>query len=220
VSPEAIDLIKKMISPLETRISAKDALQHGWMQRFFNVIPNEDKMISCMENLTKYVRGSLIREAVTNFVVTHTLSRQEMKKLRDIFLKLNESGTAQLVSSELVGYYSLKHSPSEAEELVRKIFTQLDPESTGKIEFKAFLCGAIDSKEALSTPSLEAALTVFAVEAEGRANVIEMRRMLYIEPERFGKAWDEIIDQVAKTEAGDIDLDKLVALVSRKVQIN
>ena len=219
VSAEAVDLIKQMICPADKRISAKAALQHPWMQRFFSVSPDEDKMNSALLNLTKYKRGSLLREAITNFVVAHVLPRAEVRKLRDVFLLLNESGTAQLVPEELVKHYSQKSS-ADAAETVRRIFVELDPEHTGKIEFKAFLCGAVDAKEVLSEHSLEAALTVFAVEAEGRANVTEMRRMLHIEPERFLTAWEEIIADVGKRETGDIEMQELVKVVSRKVQIH
>lgn len=220
VSEEAIDLIRQMICPAETRISAKSALQHPWMKRFFSVTPDEDKMNTAMLNLTKYTRRSLMREAITNFVVTHILQRQEVRKLRDIFLLLNESGTAQLVPEELIKHYRQKSSPEEAEQIVRKIFSELDPENTGKIEFKAFLCGAIDAKEALSAQSLEAALTVFAVEADGKANVMEIRRMLSIEQERFLKAWEEILAEVPKNDSGDIEMEQLVRVVSRRVQIH
>jgi calcium-dependent protein kinase len=219
VSEEAIDLIKRMISPAETRISAKAALQHPWMKRFFSVTPNEDKMNTTMLNLTKYTRGSLMRETITNFVVSHILPRVEVKKLRDIFLLLNESGTAQLVPEELLKHYNQHSSPEAAEQTVRKIFAELDPEHTGTIEFKAFLCGAIDAKETLSEHSLEAALTVFAVEAGGKANVMEIRRMLYIEPQRLLKAWEEILTDVDKSPSGDIEMEQLVKVVSRKVQV-
>jgi Ca2+-binding EF-hand superfamily protein len=95
----------------------------------------------------------------------------------------------------------------------------MDPEHTGKIEFKAFLSGAIDVKETLSAHSIEAALTVFAVEAEGRANVMEIRRMLRTEPERFLKVWEEILADAEKSANGDIELDNLVKVVSRKAQM-
>lgn len=219
VSPEAIDLIRLMISPAATRLSAKAALQHPWMKRFFSVTPDEDKMHVTMLNLTKYTRGSLLREAIINFVVTHILPRAEVKKLRDVFLLLNESGTAQLVPEELLKHYSQKSSQEAAAGTVGKIYAELDPEQTGKIEFKAFLSGAIDVKETLSAHSIEAALTVFAVEAEGRANVMEIRRMLRTEPERFLKVWEEILADAEKSANGDIELDNLVKVVSRKVQV-
>ena len=219
VSEEAIDLIKHMICPADTRISARAALQHPWMKRFFSVVPDEDKMNATMLNLTKYTRGSLMREAIISFVVTHTLPRAEVRKLRDIFLLLNESGTAQLVPEELLRHYRQKSSPETAEEMVRKIFIELDGEQTGKMEFKTFLCGAVDMKETLSEHSIEAALTVFAVEVDGRANVMEVRRMLRIEPERFLKVWEEILADVEKSASGDIEMDNFVRVVSRKVQL-
>ena len=218
VSHEAIDLIQKMISPWETRIAAKVALQHPWMVKFLNIVPDEDKMNTCMNNLTKYVRGALLREAVTRFVVTRMLTRGETKKIRDIFLKLNESGTAQLVPSELIKYYSVKHPGEKAASLVQQIFTQLDPTHSGSIEFKSFLCGVVEAADALSRRAIESALTVFAVETGGKANVVEMRRMLHIEPERLMPAWESVIDAVQKNGAGDIDMNQLVDVVYRKVQ--
>lgn len=220
VSAEAVDLIKQMICPADTRISARAALQHPWMKRFFSVVPDEDRMNAAMLNLTKYTRGSLMREAIINFVVTHAMPRAEVRKLRDIFLLLNESGTAQLVPEELLKYYSQKGAPETAEGIVRKIFAEMDPEQTGKLEFKAFLCGVVDLRETLSEHSLEAALTVFAVEADGRANVMEIRRMLYIEPERFLKAWEEILAEVEKTASGDIEMENFVRVVGRKAQMH
>jgi calcium-dependent protein kinase len=219
VSAEAIDLIKCMICPAETRISAQSALQHPWMSRFFHVDPDEHKMTAVMGNLRKYQRGSLLREAVTSFVVSHNLTRQEAKKLRDIFLQLNESGTAELVPKELEKYYETKQN-AQAGEIVRAIFEQLDPNHSEKVEFKAFLCGAIDAKEALRVSSLESALQVFAIQEGGKANIVEMRRMLFIEPARFQPAWEAILDSVVKTDSGDIEMEALVAAVSRNIGSN
>jgi len=219
VSAEAIDLIKQMICPASTRISAQSALQHSWMSRFFHVEPDEDKTTTVMANLTKYQRGSLLREAVTNFVATHNVTRQETKKLRDIFLRLNESGTAELVPKELEKYYETAQG-ARAVETVRKIFEQLDPNNTGKVEFKEFLCAAIETKEALSVSSLESALQVFAIQEGGRANIIEMKRILFIEPARFQSAWEEILEATSKSDSGDIEMNSLVSVIRQKIGSN
>jgi hypothetical protein len=43
--------------------------------------------------------------------------------------------------------------------------------------------------------------------------------MLRTEPERFLKVWEEILADAEKSANGDIELDNLVKVVSRKAQM-
>jgi len=139
VSPEAKDLLKRLLEPnYSARITVEEVLEHKWF------VENKKETLLCgsaiLEALQRYSEFSEIKKNMLTFIVRN-VSDIELKEYQRTFLETDKAKTGLITSKDLEAALSKaenKVSRKELEELTRKI-NQRGRDSISYSEFVAAL---------------------------------------------------------------------------------
>ena len=164
-SKEVKDLISKLlvIDPKQ-RLSAIQALKHPWFKItdsniLYQNIPKDD-IISCIKNLLSYGIKSKFEELVWAYII-HNLPRpKQAKNAIKLFRLSNKNGDGKLLRTELkctllnfVTEGFLKNYDA--------IFSLLDSDNNGYIDYEEFLRAALDRNKVINEQVLRYAFFFF-----------------------------------------------------------
>jgi len=139
VSPEAIELIKKMMNyDQKKRITAIEALSDPWIlnNKVKEKVSSND-LQTVMGNLKSFKKGSSMHKAVLAYMAGQALSKEKEANLRKVFESIDTNHDGQLSISELVkGYSDIYGGNREAaEEEVKKFTKIVDSNKSGSIDY-------------------------------------------------------------------------------------
>ena len=164
VSPEAIDLVKEMLtaSPA-SRITAAGALKHRWfkMNRAVEEGKQADHRLDpdIMRSLQEYRGISTLKKAALN-VFVKTLATKDVEHLREQFHALDTKQTGFIDVHELSSALRAAHLDLPAPE-VERIISEIDYAGNGLINYSEFLAATVSTKEFLTEAKLWALFKQF-----------------------------------------------------------
>ena len=159
-SEEVKDLVNKLLEKnIEKRYSAKEALNHPWFEKYGgrNLFCNfkQDDLKMYIENLFNYKYHSKLQELVIAFLVHNLSNNDETNIILKMFRFFNKAGDCKLTKSELtLGLYKYKDK-QEVDEMVDIIFSRLDGDNNGYIEYEEFLRVCIDKTNLMTRENLK-----------------------------------------------------------------
>ena len=170
ISTDAKDLIKKLLDKdTNKRPSADKALKHNW----FNKCKTKENLFSTakrnvkemMTKLTTYSSEFKLQQAAIAFIVHNMAHTDEIREIFSIFQLIDESGDGRITKEELIKGLTI-HNPSlqNIKDEVDKIFTNLDTDQNGFIEFEEFARVLIDKKKLLTQENLAFSFNFFEVQ--------------------------------------------------------
>ena len=204
-SPEVRDLIKHLLDKnISKRFSAKEALNHEWFKKYngrkiFENFKEED-IKPYIDNLFKYTVASKIQQLVIAFLVhnlPHTESSHNILKLYRYF---NKSGDCRLTKEELFNGLAKYIDEKEVKKKVDNLFTLLDNDNDGYIEYEEFLRACVNKKEILNDEYLKYAFKFLDKNKKNKLSSQEICSLFLIEKNKLYEA--AIIKSI-----NDLDLD-------------
>ncbi len=100
VSADAKDLIKKLICKPERRLTAGEALQHGWIRTLAKNQKYEKLAKLNIESLKKFQHHQKLKQAALTAIAVH-INPKDIKYLKDVFKSLDRNGDGCLNLDEL-----------------------------------------------------------------------------------------------------------------------
>lgn len=97
VSPEARDLISKMIVARENRLSAKEVMDHPWMTMKLDPVKHKPLNVA---GLKRFLQSEKLRKFTLSIIASQS-SEGDLKNLSDLFLKIDKDGDGKITYSEL-----------------------------------------------------------------------------------------------------------------------
>lgn len=193
ISREAKDLIKNMLklNPKQ-RYSAKQALDHSWLQ--FNA-SNKPLKKQIFNNLTNFRSKSRFRHAIMTFMASRMLSKDDEDDLKEAFQCLDLDGNGILSKEELyTGYKKVYPTSSEQEikVIVENLLEKMDINEQGEVRFTDFIVAAADQERLLHSKQIEQVFQIFDADGNG-----------FIE-------WDELKEAMACVQMKDSDYKSLI----------
>ena len=174
-SPEVRDLLSKLLQKdIDKRYSAKEALNHPWFEKYggrrlFSNFKREE-IEPYIKNLFNYSFNSKIQQLVIAFLVHNLPSSDSSIHILKLFRFFNKSGNCKLTKEELMnGLYDYREK-DEVNNVVDHLFTLLDGDNNGFIEFEEFLRACIDKKIILTNTYLKYAFKFLDKEKTGTLN--------------------------------------------------
>ena len=159
-SEEVKDLVYKLLEKnTEKRYSAKEALNHPWFEKYGgrNLFCNfkQEDIKRYIENLFNYKYHSKLQELVIAFLVHNLSNNDETNLILKMFRYFNKAGDCKLTKNELtLGLYKYKDK-QEVDEMVDLIFSRLDGDNNGYIEYEEFLRVCIDKTHLMTRENLK-----------------------------------------------------------------
>jgi calcium-dependent protein kinase len=159
-SSEVRDLLSNLLEVNDKkRFSARQALNHPWFKNFggrdlfknFSI----DEVNTIVDNLLHFKNINKIQELVIAFLVHNSPSTPETLTILKIFRHFNTSGNCKLLKEELIeGLYKYKKR-KEVDSMIEELFSIVDINKNGYIEYEEFLTAGIDKSKLLTKENLK-----------------------------------------------------------------
>lgn len=130
ISDQAKDLINKMLTDPEKRLTAEQVLQHTWIK---DLAPHSNEAILKLNinNLKTYSNSSKIKKAVMTFICSR-MKDEEVSNLKEIFISIDKNGDGHL-SLEEVKEGMKKIGIDEIG--IEDLFKKMDTDNSGMIDY-------------------------------------------------------------------------------------
>ena len=220
-SDEAKDLVYKLLEKnIEKRLSAKEALNHPWFQKyggrnlFCNFKPEDIKPY--IENLFHYKYNSKLQELVMAFLVHNLSNNDETLIILKMFRYFNKAGDCKLTKAELTkGLYNYKNK-DEVDEMVDIIFERLDGDNNGFIEYEEFLRACIDKTNLMTKENLKYAFKFLDKDNTKTLNARKILKAFLTKPNKeFEAVFNITLKLVDKDSDGIIDFNEFCELMMK-----
>ena len=192
-SPEVRDLVSKLLQKdTDKRYSAKEAIAHPWFQKYGgrSLYSNfkREEIEPYINNLFNYSFNSKIQQLVIAFLVHNLPSNESSTIVLKLFRYFNKSGSCKLTKEELMnGLYDYRDK-NEVNKVVDHLFTLLDGDNNGFIEYEEFLRACVDKKTILTNTYLKYAFKFLDKEKTGTLNTQKIIKAFVLTPNKLLEA--------------------------------
>jgi len=171
ISANAKDLIMKLLSSEDKRISAKEALLHPWIkEKESNIlIPSIH-----LNRLKEFQKSKKLKKAALTYLATRT-SDSDVNEEMKLFVKLDKNKDGYLTLKELrEGMKDIENADEVAE-----ILQGVDIDNNGAINYTEFIAATLDQKSYFSqTKKMDDVFKVFDRDGDGVIDEDEIRQLL------------------------------------------
>lgn len=210
ISDDVKDLITKMLADPADRLTAEQVLNHTWVK---NLAPNSTDSILNLntDNLKKYKNTNKLQKYVLTFIASR-LKDDDIKVLKDIFMTLDKNQDGTLTLEEIKdGVAAIKDCKID----VADLFSSIDTDNSGNINYTEFLAATIDQKVYLKEERLYEAFKTFDKDGSGKISTDEIKIIMANEdPAKI----EEMIKAFDTNGDGEIDYNEFITMMS-KVEI-
>ena len=207
ISEEAKDLIKKMLSPSDTRLTAAEVLKHPWVQLLAPNSSNEGLKFQ-PTTFKSYYSSNKFKKAVLTYMASR-LSEEEIKNLKATFQLIDENGDGMLSLEEL------KNAVAKADKIdfgnVEEIFKAIDTDNSGVIDYTEFIAASLEKKTYLQESKLKDAFKLFDKDGSGKVSKKEITSILNCEKD--SDYIDKLFEKYDLNKDGEIDFDEFTKLM-------
>ena len=220
-SPEVRDLVSKLLQKdTDKRYSAKEALNHPWFEKFggrslFSNFKREE-IEPYINNLFNYSFNSKIQQLVIAFLVHNLPNSDTSIYILKLFRYFNKTGNCKLTKEELMnGLYDYRDK-DEVNNVVDHLFTLLDGDNNGFIEFEEFLRAYINKKIILTNTYLKYAFKFLDKEKSGTLNTQKIIKAFVLKPNKILEAvFNNTLNSVDHDGDGIINFDEFAELMMK-----
>ena len=173
-SPESQDLLSKLLEKdAKKRLTAEEAIKHPWFikyegRKLFSNFENS-QVEHYIDNCLNYFFTSKIQSLVIAFLIHNFPDTESSKIILKLFRFLNTSGNCKLTKEEFEKGLS-KFKKRKKIINIDELFSLVDDDNSGFIEFEEFLRACIDKKELLTDDYLKFAFKFLDRDGTGTIN--------------------------------------------------
>jgi calcium-dependent protein kinase len=206
VSDTAKTMVRKMMTVNPSlRYSAEEALKDNWLTESL-ASSVERPLTSIVEKIKEFRATEKLQHAVLAFITSQLVSKEETKQMADTFLAIDTNRDGKLSREELRNEFLKTMCQEEAEFEVEKIFSQVDMDQNGFIDYSEFLVATLQKDNLMSKRNLEAAFNAFDRDGSGAISASEIKSILAANTNSTDNVWNKIIENVDQNGDGQIDL--------------
>ena len=178
VSENCLDLIKKLINPKKQyRIKALEALRHPFFTEKLNPknILTHHKDLSILKRYKKIKKyPTILHKVVVAYCCFNYISQEEEKKLKELFLFLDENNVKKLREKDFIrGFEKAKISISPLE--IKDLMNLLDSDGSKVIEYQEFLRAFCDKDLLLNNDNLKIIFEIIDKDKKGYININDIK---------------------------------------------
>ena len=209
VSEAAKDLIRKcLIHDKNKRITIKEALRHEFfageinINNIFEEHVDTKKVLNGLKCNSK--KKSKFYQAVLAYLSYNFADKEELKRLRKIFYKIDLNLDGKISKEELFLAYKEAGMNLSKEEL-EKIIKSIDFDGNGSIEYEEFIRVAIPKDDLFTDINLKNAFDMFDLDKNGSISMSEILEVIGTDKEIDSHVIDELKSEILTD--GDEEID-------------
>ena len=210
-SNEVKDLINKLlVYEPEKRLTACEALKHPWFKvtnsniLYSNI--SKEEVLKCVQNLLNYKINSKFEELVLAYIVHNIPRPKEAKEAIKLFKLANKNEDGKLLRNELKETL-LNFVSEEFLSNYDEIFSILDGDNNGYIDYEEFLRATLDRNCFVNENALKFAFNFFDKENTGYISRDKIQSY-FIGTKMTEELFSNIFDEIDTNKDGKIDFDE------------
>lgn len=212
----------------EQRASAKDLLDHPWLQLASKQIEKQstdNDVLEVLSNIEKFARFTKFQKTVLSILQGLKADKMELRKLKWNFLAIDTNMDGRLSYKELKAAQARLKSFSISRKW-DQVLRQCDQDGDGVIDFQEFQAAAIDHQKMVTKQNLEFAFSLFDANHDGEIDIDEFKTALpparqkqeqgeSAEDSKEDEKWQIILAEVDTNGDGGISFQEFQAAVVR-----
>ena len=212
ISPEAKDLISKMLLPEKDRLSASQVLQHPW----FNLIKSEKIPLKNLNfggsNFFKDYKESNQLKKIVLLYIASKLEEKEILDLQNLFKAFDKDDNGQIDIKEFEqGLMELNLKETNKED-IKKYFNEIDADRNGKIDYTEFIAATLQKKLFMKKEILFDAFSALDTDKDCKITKEELIKILKLRPQEDQLA-AKLIELADKNGDGVIDYKEFLEMM-------
>jgi len=226
VSPEACDLIKRLlILDPEKRINLIDVFDHPFFankkMKDYVCGVSKEKVLKCLKNIKDYQSEYILQTTVLAFLVhnfTHHDVVKDVSKFFNIFDNGVEQADGKLTREEVIKGLAKFMPKSEVVKSVDAIFTKIDTDGNGYIEYEEFVGACIDKRIFLKSNIMQFAFNFFDKDGSGKIELHELEEVFCngkSKSDELRRALKEVIKSIDVNGDGSIDMKEFTIMMQK-----
>ena len=209
VSEIAKDLIRKcLIHDKNKRITVKDALRHEFFAGEIdinNIFEDEVDTTIVLKNLKNNSRKiSKFYQIVLAYLSYNFADKEELKRLRKIFYKIDLNLDGKISKEELCLAYKEAEIDVSKEEL-EKIIQSIDFDGNGSIEYEEFIRVTLSKEQLFTDINLKTAFDMFDLDKNGSISLNEILEVIGADKDIDKNVIQQLKKEILKD--GDEEID-------------
>lgn len=211
VSPECIDLVKKMLVPVQERLDSQEVLDHPWMLLEESDL-NKPDFENSVNSLKSFVQASKLKMASLHYIASQ-LDDKEIKDLVDEFIKMDTNQDGEISFEEFKA--SVKKMNLKQQDDYEKMFAMIDIDGSGYINLTEFVAATMNKSVYSKQQRLYQTFKMFDKNGDGFITADEIQEVLGEDPSLKADTnlWEQIIKEADKNGDGMIDYDEFADLM-------
>ncbi|CAI2365600.1 unnamed protein product [Moneuplotes crassus] len=182
----------------EKRATAEELLKHSWMTDVSSEEVSEDAIKSNLATLKEYSHHNKLQQGIVHFLAYKCGQREEIDNLSKIFRSADKNGDGKLDKSEISEYFQ-KYMGSADDAENEHIYSCLDGDKSGYIDYSEFLSATIDKENLLRKQRLINIFNEIDSDGSGDINLKELRQAFKTKAsKKTEEEWEKIINEIDK----------------------
>jgi calcium-dependent protein kinase len=216
VSEEAVDLVRKCLTyDPDKRVSASSALEHAWFKKFAKAEKVKKSLaLNALGNLKKFRAEQKLKQATLAYIVSQCLSKEETDKMEEIFAEMDTNNDGMLSKEEISNGYEKHFGSAIDDEELDKIFSAIDTDGSGAIDYSEFLMATMNEQQLLSKEKLKQAFKMFDKDNSGTISREEIKEALGNIEEDMA---EKIISEIDENDDGEISFEEFEKMMNNLV---
>ncbi|CAD8207367.1 unnamed protein product [Paramecium pentaurelia] len=212
VSNDVKDLIQKMLTKPDQRLTAGQVLQHPWLTSA--EIPHS--ILTLDYKSFKGFSASNKLKKVTLTYIASQLSEVEIQELGKLFKELDQNGDGILTLEEVKK--GLHNFQQESWGEVIQILKAIDTDCNGVINYTEFIAATMERNTYMKKEKLLQAFKMFDVDGSGKISSEELKKCLgdnEIYQQSDPSLWQNLINEADQNKDGEIDYLEFVEMMDK-----
>eukprot|EP00347_Sterkiella_histriomuscorum_P015455 403356964 len=189
------DMIKTLLHfDYKTRIDCTQALDHPWIKQKVHLELSKMHLSMAFKNMQRFSAKNKLQEAAMTYIVFQLTSADEQEDMIKSFRKFDKNGNG-----------SISHL----------IWSRVDLDGNGKIDFTEWEVATINKKDALTTRKLKKAFDMFDLDKSGSISALELKKAMgsFVGDLISDNVWKKMIAEVDKNGNGEIDFEEFAKMM-------
>ena len=211
VSDDAKDLISHMLVKEEKRYTAKQVLEHPWIQKYKKneIVTEIDIQIN---QLKLYQKMDEFEQKIITFI-SHRLPQNDVNNIKNFFVVLDNNDDGRISFEEFTkGILGLSSINIKKEEL-KPIFDTIDTNEDGSIEYTEFISSCINENLYLKKEYLVQVFEAFDKTKKGKISMDDIIAVLELDS-NCCKRLKTLFNKLDIDDDGKIDLGEFIKMFS------
>jgi len=127
-----------------------------------------------LSNLKGFRANQILKQAAIGYMASQLVGKDEKEKLGQMFKQFDKNGDGKLDRAEIRDGYDKYHGKVIGDEDLDKIFSQIDIDNSGYIDYTEFVASAMKLQELMTDVNLKRAFDMFDQDRSGTISAKEI----------------------------------------------